>query len=261
MIANFFRSLEEHGVAYLLISGQATVLYGASVFSEDIDLWLQPTSDNIERFVSVLRGSQARYYKLTPRMNVENLARGHGFHFIVPDESGEAFLDIMGQPPRVGDFATSFEKVRWMESEWGRLPTVALKDLVEIKKTQRIADYPIVSKLAVKWFDQPECVPSAMEWEWAGSNIFTTDHLRELFERQPAAIAVACKLAPAMDAFAGALVAGDEVPAEIEDSASRFLQERIHSLQRADRQYWRPIIDDLRKMRAQGELMREDEPV
>ena len=261
MIANFFRSLEERGVAYLLISGQATVLYGASMFSEDIDLWLQPTTENVERFVSALRKSQARYYKLTPALNVQNLARGHGFHFIIPDEGGEAFLDIMGQPPRVGDFATSFQKVRWMESEWGRLPTVGLKDLVEIKKTQRVGDYPIISKLAVKWFEQPECVPSPAEWEWAASNIFTIDHLRELFERQPASIVVAGRFLPTIQAFAGALVAGDEVPTEIEDSVSRLLQEQIHSLQRADRQYWRPIIDELRKMRANSELMREDEPV
>ncbi len=46
MIANFFESLNHHPVEYLLISGQATVLYGAATFSEDIDLWLHPTEDN-----------------------------------------------------------------------------------------------------------------------------------------------------------------------------------------------------------------------
>ena len=44
MIANFFQSLSEHGVEYLLISGQAAILYGAATFSEDIDLWINPTS-------------------------------------------------------------------------------------------------------------------------------------------------------------------------------------------------------------------------
>jgi hypothetical protein len=34
MIASFFQSLEREGVAYLLISGQAAVLYGAATFSE-----------------------------------------------------------------------------------------------------------------------------------------------------------------------------------------------------------------------------------
>lgn len=38
MIESFFRSLELRGVDYLLSSRQATVLYGAATFSEDIDL-------------------------------------------------------------------------------------------------------------------------------------------------------------------------------------------------------------------------------
>ena len=42
MIRSFFQSLEDKQVAYLLISGQATVLYGAATFSEDIDLWVKP---------------------------------------------------------------------------------------------------------------------------------------------------------------------------------------------------------------------------
>jgi hypothetical protein len=50
MIANFFQSLGSHGVEYLLISGQATVLYGAATFSEDIDLWINPTPENCDRF-------------------------------------------------------------------------------------------------------------------------------------------------------------------------------------------------------------------
>jgi len=37
MIASFFQSLETRCVAYLLISGQATVLYGAATFPEDMD--------------------------------------------------------------------------------------------------------------------------------------------------------------------------------------------------------------------------------
>jgi hypothetical protein len=50
MIANFFQSLERHGVEYLLISGQATVLYGAATFSEDIDLWISPTEKIVNDF-------------------------------------------------------------------------------------------------------------------------------------------------------------------------------------------------------------------
>ena len=63
MIASFFQSLNARGVEYLLISGQATVLYGAATFSEDIDLWINPTEENRDRLVATLRDCAARYYK------------------------------------------------------------------------------------------------------------------------------------------------------------------------------------------------------
>jgi hypothetical protein len=261
MIANFFRSLDEHNVAYLLISGQATVLYGAASFSEDIDLWLKPTEENCARFLSALQRCRARYYKLTPKMTVQNLTRGHGFHFVLPLDDVDVFLDIMGQPPRVGEFSSSFEKVRWMTSEWGRLPTVALKDLVEIKKTQRIEDYPVVSKLALRWFDQPECIVSPSEFEWATNNIFTTDALRTLFEEHPGANAIGQSEASPMRAFATDAASGNPIPPDVENEVSRWLQERMLSHQQADRAYWRSIVAELRQLRAEGELVAEGKPV
>src|SRR4051794_33307595 len=115
MIANFFQSLSRHQVEYLLISGQATVLYGAATFSEDIDLWINPTEKNRDSFLRALSDRQARYYKLTPPLTVEHLQRGHGFHFILPGETDEIFLDVMGIPPRAGSFANSLATARVME--------------------------------------------------------------------------------------------------------------------------------------------------
>ena len=68
MIASFFRHLERRQVSWLLISGQATILYGAATFSEDIDLRIAPTVENFERFTLALRDGNARYYKLTPAL-------------------------------------------------------------------------------------------------------------------------------------------------------------------------------------------------
>ncbi len=168
MIANFFRSLNQHRVEYLLISGQATVLYGAATFSEDIDLWIHPTEDNCPRFLAALRDCGVRYYKLTPPLTVEHLARGHGFHFVLPGRGEpDAFLDVMGAPPRVGSFAAALAQARSMDSEWGRLPTIGLRSLVELKKTQRLEDYSVISKLAVAWFDQPDCAKAAEDFVWA----------------------------------------------------------------------------------------------
>jgi hypothetical protein len=64
MIVNFFQNLDARHVEYLLISGQATILYGAATFSEDIDLWVNPSDENYRRLLTALGDSHARYYKL-----------------------------------------------------------------------------------------------------------------------------------------------------------------------------------------------------
>src|SRR5712675_3050578 len=69
MIANFFRSLNQHRVECLLISGQATVLYGAATFSEDIDLSLHP------RTAATLGNHALCHFEL-----LIGLVREHGFH-------------------------------------------------------------------------------------------------------------------------------------------------------------------------------------
>jgi hypothetical protein len=135
----------------LLISGQATVLYGAATFSEDIDLWIEPSPENVERFRAALHQVKARYYKLTPPLETRYLARGHCFHFLLGGSVSEAaFVDVMGYPPRTRAFVAGRRDSRYFETDWGRLPTIGLRDLIELKKTQRLVDYPIVSALTLR---------------------------------------------------------------------------------------------------------------
>ncbi|HZL12975.1 MAG TPA: hypothetical protein VFC85_02425 [Verrucomicrobiae bacterium] len=262
MIANFFQSLDRNGVEYLLISGQATVLYGAATFSEDIDLWINPTEKNRDRFLLALRDCRARYYKLTPPLTVENLQRGHGFHFILPGgDNDEIFLDVMGNPPRAGSFADALETARWMETEWGKIHIIGIKSLVELKKTQRLEDYPIISKLALAWFDQPECKKTADDFFWALQNIFTLPELTIFFNDHPAAVDIAVeKLNPEVGEF-GRQLLGGEAGEAIERRVGEFFQSQISKMQLADRQYWREIIRELKELRAADKLMVEGENV
>jgi len=55
MTKKFFHNLNSLKVSYILISGQATVLYGAATFSEDIDLWVEPKSDNWDSVINELK--------------------------------------------------------------------------------------------------------------------------------------------------------------------------------------------------------------
>jgi hypothetical protein len=263
MIANFFQSLDRNGVEHLLISGQATVLYGAATFSEDIDLWIKPAGENRDRFIAALRDCRARYYKLTPPLTVENLQAGQGFHFLLPaGAAGEIYLDVMGNPPRAGAFAGAAATARRLETEWGAIRTIGLQPLVELKKTQRLEDYPIISKLALAWFDQPECRQSAADLLWAVQNIFTLPELAIFFTEHPAAADVAARqFNREVGQFGRQLLAGGEVSESIERRVGKVFQARISELQLADRKYWRDIIRRLKKLRGLGQLMPEGEGV
>jgi hypothetical protein len=260
MIASFFRHLEQHQVRWLLISGQATILYGAATFSEDVDLWVEPTEPNFERFKAALRASAARYYKLTPALTVANAAERHGFHFVLPSpEDGlEIFLDVMGFPPRVGSFDAALAASRDIQTRWGDLHTVGIKDLVELKKTQRPRDYPIISRLALAYFDELAANPAPQDLAWVLENIFSLPELLRLFIEHPEQVERLPPATPELVVRAARLMTQDgSLEQSLEDALEDWLDQRTLPLRRADRHFWRTVIDALRRLRAQDQLMAE----
>ena len=145
-----------------------------------------------------------------------------------------------------------------METEWGAVHTIGIKPLVELKKTQRLEDYPIISKLALAWFDQQEGEPSAADFIWALTNIFTLPELTLFFTENPAAVAVALETSSSeVGEFGRQLLAGGEVAESVESRVGESFQRRISELQLLDRQYWRDIIRRLKVLRETGGLMPE----
>lgn len=257
MIANFFRHLDGAGVRWLLVSGQATILYGAATFSEDVDLWVEPTAKNLELLRAALAACGARYYKLTPPVTEEYARRHHGFHFVVPDEQGTAvYLDVMGCPPRVGSFEDSHARARIFDTAWGQLRAVAIPDLVELKKTQRPHDYPIISRLALAFLREQASVPGDATLRWIVDNVFTLAEFRELSQLAPAAIKI---MEPgSLEARAMAVLAsGLALDSNLEDELEEWFDARTAPLRRADRHFWRSVIDELRELRAGGKLAPE----
>jgi len=256
MIASFFQSLESENVAYLLISGQATVLYGAATFSEDIDIWIRPTQANANAVLAALRAREARYYKLTPPPNEANLRRGHGFHFVIPDDP-EIYLDVMGCPPRVGDYDAAMSSAQVIDTSWGRIPTVGLKDLVAMKSTQRLGDYPIIGQLVLRYLEeQPD--PTPADLQWAINNVYTIEDLDALLSSFP-------DLPWRSDyEVLQAYVANrrsDYPPPDLADAVEASLFVRLNQARKDDRAYWVDIIDELRDFRASEELMPAGQPV
>ncbi len=229
-----FRSLERQGVAFLLISGQASVLYGAATFSEDVDLWVEPTAANVLRLLRALAALRAHVYKLTPPLTVANMRFGHGFHFLVPQRPGPIYLDIMGRPPRVGTFRAAAARAVSMQTRWGEIPVVAIEDLVELKKTRRLADYDVITNLVtVRLAREPR--PKARLLEWAVQNSFRME------ERQRFAAARGRRRSLAQ--------------------CQRDVARDLTVLQDRDVRCWRRIIESLRGMRDSGTLLTKGTPV
>src|SRR5438132_9381810 len=129
-----FQNFDREHVEYLLIGGQATIIYGAADFTQDVDIWVRPDADNFRRLLRALAFSRARVHKLTPPLTLNWARRGHGFHFLVPDRKERVPLDVMARPPRVGRFAAARNRARLENTDWGRLPIVAEEDLVLLKR-------------------------------------------------------------------------------------------------------------------------------
>ena len=258
MIANFFQSLERESVAYLLISGQATVLYGAAAFSEDVDLWIEPTQANVAAFLKALKAQNARYYKLTPPLDQTYLLRGHGFHFLVPDDP-EFYLDVMGCPPRVPAFAPAMAEANMIAAEWGKIPTIGIRHLVALKMTQRLGDYPVIGQLVLRYLERT-AEPSEADCQWALRHVFTVEDLEELVASHPATIEAGDTPA-ALKRYLEALGRPNAVSVAARADVEAWLSTRMQRARRADRAYWAPVIAELRDLRIAGGLMPEGQPV
>ncbi|HVR83456.1 MAG TPA: hypothetical protein VMU54_04040 [Planctomycetota bacterium] len=231
---NLFRSFERFGVEYLLISGQASVLYGAATFSEDIDLWVRPTPTNIVSLGRALAACRARAYKRTPPLIVRHFRRGHGFHFTLPARPDPVYLDIMGSPPRVGSFKVSQQRAEHMKTGWGVLPVVSLRDLIALKKTRRLYDYEVISNLVQIQVSRCDPPPRSL-LEWGFRETFRAEDRLEFARQLGLQLTVA--------------------------QCRRHIGREMQRHQGRDVAYWRPILRELRELRRRGQLLAQGDPL
>ena len=255
---NFFRNLNRHGVRYLLISGQASVLYGAATFSEDIDIWIAPTKSNLKALIRSLDASKATVYKLTPPLDLDYFQRGHGFHFKLPvDVSLPAFLDVIGKPPRVGSFANAYRRASWFASEWGKIPVVAIRDLVELKKTRRLADYEVISNLARIHLLSQRKKMNKRTLVWGLQHCFRIEDAQWILQTWPKTRT----LIQDVDRNWIRLLLQSNLTNSYMERIQTLLVSEIAHYQRLDVIYWAPIIQELKHLRKKGNLLREGLPV
>jgi len=259
MIKNFFHGLNSLGISYLVVSGQATVFYGAATFSEDIDLWLEPKIENWNKFFKFLGKIGARVYKLTPPIRLEFIQKGHGFHFQLYSKSEKPsvwFLDVMGMLPRVGSFKHAFRNTIYEKTDWGELPFISIRDLVKIKKTRRLEDYPVISNLVrIEYEKLSSSSIKSGDWKWLLTNSFEVEDILEYLGSCKLVRRIADSLERQCLSFCLKAMSNPKQEERYIELASKEIAVEIENLRREDRKYWGPIVSELKEMKESHQLL------
>ncbi|HEX4966632.1 MAG TPA: nucleotidyl transferase AbiEii/AbiGii toxin family protein [Thermoanaerobaculia bacterium] len=104
-------SLEKEGVEYILVGGAAVTMHGLVRATEDLDFFVRPTPENVDRLRKALK---AVYNDPSvDEISTEDLLGDYPAVRYYPPE-GELFLDIM---TRLGEFAT-YESLEFQEIDY-----------------------------------------------------------------------------------------------------------------------------------------------
>ena len=241
-ILRVLSTFQKHRVRSLLIGGQACIIYGAAEFSRDSDFVIPATADNLRRLRRALTDLGAENVYVPP-LRAKHLRRGHGCHFRCQAEGVRGLrVDLLARLRGCDDFDSLWR--RRMDVDLAgdlRVPVIGLRDLVQCKKTQRDKDWLMLKRLVDNdiWLHWER--PGRGQVSWWLSECRDVDALIRLareFARQAATLA---RQRPLLRLA----IAGDRAGL----AAALTEEERIEREQ--DREYWKPLREELETLRHQ----------
>lgn len=139
----------EGGLRAILSSGQAIVVYGLAFASKDGDWIVRETPESLDHILRVLERHGA-HYRMGAPLDVRWMRGGWSAHFEFNRNGERIRCDFVTRPPRL---APDDLGEMWREHEEGRgreepVPTIDLRRLAELKKTDRERDYPFIGEIA-----------------------------------------------------------------------------------------------------------------
>src|SRR4051812_5233665 len=133
-LARVAELLNRHGVEYLVIGGQAAVLYGSPIPSFDVDVCYRKAPENLERLARALTEIHPTLRGAPPdlpfRLDAQSLALGANFTFNT--DFGE--FDLLGWVEPFGGYEELIERAEWVDLHGLRVAVIGLDDLITIKQ-------------------------------------------------------------------------------------------------------------------------------
>lgn len=241
-ILNVLTSFSRGGVKYLLMGGQACVYYGATEFSKDIDFAVLCNDANLEVLTSTLNSLHAKQIAV-PLFEKKYLDNGQAIHFRCSDgPSAGMRIDVMSRMRGV----ESFDKL-WARRTTVTLPggeeiqVMALRDLVQAKKTQRDKDWPMISRLVEVHYLNTRNHATETHRQFWFRELRNASLLINLADKHPEEARRESSHRPAV---AVALAIPANTPA-----VERALRDEEDAERAADRAYWEPLKKQLEQLR------------
>ncbi len=129
--------LLRHGVEFLVIGGQAEVLYGSSRVTLDVDVCYRRSGENLARLASALLELKPTLRGAPPdlqfRLDAQSLALGNNFTFITT--AGD--FDLLGYVEPIGGYEQLSSNATAFQAGEMAIRAIGLDDLIKIKEYLR----------------------------------------------------------------------------------------------------------------------------
>ncbi len=238
-ILRVLSSLQKNGVRYLLMGGQACVVYGGAEFSRDTDIVVVADHANLRRLEASVTELQAEVIAIPP-FEAGHLRAGLEVHFRchVPEAAGIR-LDVMSTLRGLPEFETLWSRRTTIDVAGQLIELLALPDLVTAKKTQREKDWPMITRLLeAHWMQTPRPASDAAITFWLSE--LRTPSL--LIQAAADSHDMATRLRGQRPLLSAAI-------ARDEPEVRRMLRAEQEAEQAADRVYWQPLKQQLEALR------------
>lgn len=222
------------------MGGQACVFYGAAEFSRDADLVILAEPENLERLRAALRELAATRL-FVPELTEDYLRRGHAIHFrCAAPEANRIRVDVMSVLRGMDSFDQLWQRRTTIADDAGHeYDLLSLADLVKAKKTQRDKDWPMIARLLEANYAENKRAPTPEQVRFWLREMRTPRYLIDIAQRFPSE---AAEITPERCLLAHA-IAGESSQLELEMSKEQA------SEQKRDKEYWRPLREELEQLR------------
>jgi hypothetical protein len=214
-------------------------LYGAAEFSRDVDFAVLSEADNLSRLQGALDELQAERIAVPPFEQVY-LDMGLAVHFRCRRaDLSELRIDVMSTMRGLDPFEALWVRRTTHDYAGLAIDLLSLPDLIRAKKTQREKDWPMISRLVNENYFRRPAEPTAEQIDFWLREMRTPKLLAEVANKFP----TQAKSAAANRDLLRLAEAGDE------GALAQALWEEEQHERAADREYWRPLKQELERLR------------